>query len=374
MPGDRPDANTASRHAQTCAGVRHDKAMYLTALRTAGDRQTVSRTKHVSTSRVTVRPRTDGAIQWLLDGDPAIRWQTLRDLVGAAERTVERERRKVARDGWGARLLARQDPEGTWADGLSSDGGLYSPKWISTTYTMLMLRDFGLSANNRQARKACKLLLDGGLQRDGGINYGIWAKWTRRSETCVTGMVLSILSYFEYEDARLDTVTDHLLEQQMLDGGWNCRRPFGATHASVHTTISVLEGLRLYEVHRGRRVRAVQAAQRRGREFLLVHRLFRSHRTGEIIKPALTRFSFPPRWHYDILRALDYFQAVNAPRDRRLAEAIDIVRSSQCEDGRWLLQHSYRGKTYFEMERLGAPSRWNTLRALRVLDRFAQGG
>lgn len=324
-------------------------------------------------SGVTPRPRTDGAIQWLLDGDPAIRWQALRDLVGAAERTLERERRKVARDGWGARLLARQDPEGTWAGGLSSDGGLYSPKWISTTYTMLMLRDFGLPAHNRQARKACRLLLDGGLQRDGGINYGIWAKWTGRSETCVTGIVLSILSYFEYDDDRLDTIADHLLKQQMPDGGWNCKRPYGANHASVHTTISVLEGLRRYELHRGRQVRAVQAAQRRGREFLLVHRLFRSHRTGEIIKPVFTRFAFPPRWHYDILRALDYFQAVDAPSDRRLAEAIDIVRSSRREDGRWSLQHSYKGKTYFELERLGAPSRWNTLRALRVLKWWDRG-
>jgi hypothetical protein len=328
----------------------------------------------MSDSGVTSRTPTDEVIRWLLDGDPAIRWQALRDLVGAGQRTVERARSKVARDGWGARLLARQDPVGTWAGGLSSDGGLYSPKWISTTYTMLMLRDFGLSPNNRQARKACTLLLDRGLQPDGGINYGTWAKWIGRSETCVTGMVLSILSYFEYEDARLDTIAAHLLEQQMPDGGWNCRRPSGATHASLHTTISALEGLRLYKLCRGREVRAVQAAQRRGREFLLVHRLFRSHRTGEIIKPAFTRLSFPPRWHYDILRALDYFQAVNAPCDRRLAEAIDIVRSSRREDGCWLLQHSYKGKTYFELERLGEPSRWNTLRALRVLKWWDRGG
>jgi hypothetical protein len=320
-----------------------------------------------------VRPPTDGPIGWLLDGDPAIRWQTLRDLSGAAAGTVERERRRVARDGWGARLLARQDPEGTWAGGLSSDGGLYSPKWTSTTYTMLLLRDFGLAADNRQARTACTLLLDRGLQRDGGINYGTWAKWTRRSETCVTGMVLSILSHFRYDDARLDTVADHLLGQQMPDGGWNCRRPDGATHASVHTTISVLEGLRLYELHRGRRARAVRVAQRRGREFLLVHRLFRSHRTGEVIKPVFTRFSFPPRWHYDVLRALDYFQAVNAPRDQRLAEAIDLVRKGRRADGRWPLQHVYKGRTYFELERLGAPSRWNTLRALRVLKWWDRG-
>lgn len=307
------------------------------------------------------KQRADSTVQWLLDGDPAIRWQTLCDLVGVAERSVERERRKVARDGWAARLLARQDPEGTW------DGGLYSPKWTSTTYTMLLLRDFGLPPTNRQARKACRLLLEHGLQRDGGINYGTWATWTGRSETCITGMILSILSYFEFEDDRLDTIAGHLLEQQMLDGGWNCARANGATHASVHTTISVLEGLRHYESYRGRNVRQVRAAQRRGREFLLVHRLFRSHRTGEIIKPVFTRFAFPPRWHYDILRALDYFQAVDAPRDERLGEAIEIVRSSRLQDGRWSLQHEFKGKTYFELERRSEPSRWNTLRALRVL-------
>ena len=321
----------------------------------------------MSASRVIQSPRTHGAIDWLLGGDPAIRWQTLRDLVGAAERTVERERSKVARDGWGARLLARQDPKGSWAGGQSSDCGLYSPKWISTTYTMLLLSDFGLPVNNPQARRACTLLLDRGLQRDGGINYGIWGKSWGVSETCITGMVLSILSYFAYDDDRLDTIADHLLEQQMPDGGWNCRRRFGATHSSVHTTINALEGLRHYEVRRGRKVRAVQAAQRRGREFLLVHRLFRSHRTGAIIKPIFTRFAFPPRWHYDILRALDYFQAVDAARDPRLADAIEIVERTRDDDGRWTLQNAYRGKTYFELERLGAPSRWNTLRALRVL-------
>jgi hypothetical protein len=307
----------------------------------------------------------DAAIGWLLDGDPAIRWQTLRDLVAAAQGTVERERRRVARDGWGARLLARQGPEGAWAGGQSSDDGLYHPKWISTTYTMLLLRDLGLPVSNPQARRACTLLLERGLQRDGGINYGAWG--TGRSETCITGMVLSILSYFAHDDDRLDTVADHLLEQQMPDGGWNCRRRFGATHASVHTTIGVLEGLRRYELHRRRKVRVVQAAQRRGREFLLVHRLFRSQRTGQIIKPVFTRFAFPPRWHYDILRALDYFQDAGAPCDPRLSEAIKIVQSTQRSDGRWSLQNYWKGRTYFELERLGAPSRWNTLRALRVL-------
>jgi hypothetical protein len=299
----------------------------------------------------------DDVIRWLLDGDAAIHWQVRRDLLGAANGAVARERRKVALEGWGAQLLALQDPQGTWG------GGLYNPKWTSTTYTMLLLRDFGLPPSNRQARRACALLLDNGLRPDGGVNFGPYPQ----SETCITGMTLSIVSYFQYDDARLDTIAGNLLEQQMPDGGWNCRRPRGATHASVHTTISALEGLRLYELLRRRRMQEVGAAQRRGREFLLVHRLFRSHRTGNVIKSEFKRFSFPPRWHYDILRALDYFQAVGGPRDDRLAEAVDIVRTGRHADGRWALENQYKGRSHFTLERLGAPSRWNTLRALRVL-------
>lgn len=303
-------------------------------------------------------PDREDVVRWLLAGDPAIRWQASRDLLRAGERPVERERRRVARAGWGARLLARQDPAGTWAK------GLYTPKWISTTYTMLLLRDLGLPPGNRKASAACALLLDGGMQRDGGINYD----WHGKSESCITGMVLSILGSFRHEDDRRETLVAHLLERQMTDGGWNCRRPWGATHSSVHTTISVLEGLRHYEISGGRKARAARAAQRRGREFLLVHRLFRSHRTGEVIKPVLLRLSFPPRWHYDVIRALDHFREVGARRDARLADAIDVLRRARRPDGRWPLEHRYRGKTFFEMERLGGPSRWNTLRALRVLD------
>jgi hypothetical protein len=300
----------------------------------------------------------DETLRWLLAGDPAVRWQTLRDLTDAAPRTVARERRKVATEGWGAAVLERQDPGGTWA------GGLYSPKWTSTTYTMLLLRDLGLPTENRQAKAACALLLDQGMRRDGGINYGSWAS---RSETCVAGMVLSILSYFGYQDDRLDTVASHLLGQEMPGGGWNCRRPYGASHASVHTTLSVLEGLWLYEKSGGRRASAVRAAQRRAREFLLVHRLFRSHRTGEVMNPAFTRLAFPPRWHYDILRALDYFRAVEAPRDERLGDAIALLHGKRRPDGRWNLEHRFRGAVFFELEPLGRPSRCNTLRALRVL-------
>jgi hypothetical protein len=303
------------------------------------------------------RTEKSGSLEWLLAGDPAIRWQALRDLADAPRATVERERAKVATEGWGARLLARQAGDGTWG------GGLYSPKWRSTTYTALALRDLGLPPDNRSARAACPLLLDQGICRDGGINYGFW----RQSETCVTGMVLSILSYFRYDDDRLSTLTDHLLRQQMPDGGWNCRRPQGATHSSMHTTISVLEGLRRYEEHLHGKARAIRSAQSRGREFLLAHRLFRSHRTGAVIKPDFVRLAYPPRWHYDVLRALDHFREVDASRDERLGDAIALLEEKRRPDGRWNLEHRYRGKVFFEMERIGMPSRWNTLRALRVL-------
>jgi hypothetical protein len=277
--------------------------------------------------------------------------------LGSRKEQVARERRHVATEGWGARLLELQDRDGTWA------GGLYTPKWTSTTYSMLLLRDCGLPAQHEQGQKACAQLLEHGLCTDGGVNFGNAV----RSETCITGMVLSILSHCRYDDRRVDVILDHLLEQQMPDGGWNCRRWRGDTHASMHTTISAVEGLELYRGFRRRRARDIRTALERAREFLLVHRLFRSHRTGRVIHSAFTRFAFPPRWHYDVLRALDHFQAAGAPRDPRLGEAIALVQSTRAADGRWPLSNEYKGQVHFRMERRGAPSRWNTLRALRVL-------
>lgn len=311
-------------------------------------------------------PPAGSVVEWLAAGDPAIRWQTRRDLIGDSAAAVSRQQLRVAGEGWGARLLRRQDPEGTWA------GALYSPKWISTTYTLLLLRDLGLEPEHPRARAACELLLDRGQRGDGGIGFG-WG----RSETCVTGMVLSIVSWFRLDDGRLDALVDHLLGEQMEDGGWNCQYRLGATHASMNTTILALEGLLLYERHRARAVRrltAVREAQRRGREFLLAHRLFRSHRTGEVIKRDFVRLAFPPQWHFDVLRALDHFRAAGAPRDPRLADGIELLRDKCRADGRWALEHRYRGRYWFHMEPIRRPSRWNTLRALRVLDWWEGGG
>jgi len=302
--------------------------------------------------------------RWLLEGDPAIRWQVLADLCGADAETVARERARVAEEGWGARLLALQDPGATWA------GGLYTPKWTSTTYTLLLLRSLGLPAGNERALAGCRLLLDAGLFRDGGIN--LWRKSQKNSETCVSGMVLSVSAFFALRDPRLETLAGYLLREQMRDGGWNCRRLRGATHGSFHTTISALEALLDYERLDPRCRSDLCAAQSRGREFLLHHRLFRSHRTGAVVDSAMTRFAFPARWHYDILRALDYFRDSGAERDPRLEEAIAMVRKREGPDGRWTLPRGYPGRIFFELEKACGPSRWNTLRALRVLRWWAR--
>jgi hypothetical protein len=297
-------------------------------------------------------------IEWLLAGDAAIRWQALRDVEDAPENVVRQERERVVSTGWGARILKLEGEPGIWG------GGLYTPKWTSTTYTLLLLRSFGLESGNAAALRGCRLLLDRGLFRDGGIN--LW-KGYQQSETCVTAMVLSLSAYFGVDEARLDRLAVHLLEQQMPDGGWNCRSYAGATHGSFHTTISALEALEDYRQLRPEHATEACFAAERGREFLLAHRLYRSHRTGEVANPVFTRFVFPPRWHYDILRALDYFQACRAKRDPRLEDAIGIVRKRRRADGRWSSPAGYPGRTHFELEPASAPSRWNTLRAMRVL-------
>ena len=296
-------------------------------------------------------------IGWLMAGDPAIRWQVLRDLLDAPEEHRRAEQARVSTEGWGARLLTHQDASGRWT------ARLYGKKWISTTYSMVLLRRLGLPPEPRVLR-ACQLFLDEGLRPEGGIDLSVT---TGRSETCLTGMVLGLVSWFAVDDPRREDLVEYLLNEQLPDGGWNCQRDRGATHSSFHTTTNVLEGLREYAAAKGTRGGETQAAESAGREFLLEHRLFRSHRTGDVVDPRMLRLSFPPRWRHDILRSLDYFRSANAP-DNRLSDAIDVLVARRRRDRRWPLQQRHPGQTWFEMEEVGRPSRWNTLRGLRVLD------
>lgn len=258
-------------------------------------------------------------LSWLLEGDPSIRWQVQRDVLHLSRATYEAERKKVARKGWGKRLLDLQDSDGRWG------GGMYGPKWISTTYTMLTLRLLGLPPDNPRAKRACKLFLDMGFFTDGGINLFSRAVW-KHSETCVTGMILALLAYFSYPDERIHDVASYVIGQQMPDGGWNCESYRGATHSSFHTTISALEGLYEYECAFPERKKTISPVRARGHEFLLAHRLYRSHRTGKVFDSKMTTMPFPPRWRYDFLRALDYFRACDAPRDERMFDAMELLQ------------------------------------------------
>jgi hypothetical protein len=270
-------------------------------------------------------------VDWLLAGDPAVRWQVQRDLT---DEPWQETRELVAREGWGAQLLSHRGPDGTWP------AGWYSPKWTSTFYSLQVLQHLGVPAP-----ESVQALLDRGLRDDGF--FILWE--SPHDDACVTGMMLAMA---DEAGVAMPGAAGRLLELQLPDGGWNCRR--GADHSSLHSTLSVLEGLSGF---------APEAAER-GREFLLTHRLFRSHRTGAVIRADFTRFAFPCYWYYDVLRALDYWRG--HPWDDRLTDAMDLVRSKQ-RDGRWNLQNKHPGRTWFEMETPGRPSRWNTLRSLRVL-------
>lgn len=300
----------------------------------------------------------DQVVQWLLDSDPSIRWQVMRDLQGAGEEELARERRKVAAEGWGARLLSYQDASGRWG------GQLYGNKWLSTTYTLLLLRQMGLESHNPQAQRACKELLEGGFQKTGGVGY---SKSADRVDNGVTGMILTLMAYFGYPDERIHRIAAYLLDQQQPNGSWEPVPGNNEIRYTFDATLLILEGLLEYERRYSKQSAQVKEAQRKGREFLLRHRLFKSIQSAENIHRNMTLFSFPPRWHYDVLAALDYFQDCRAGKDERLRDAIDLLKEKCNPDGRWNLQNRHAGKTFFEMEDVGQPSKWNTLRALRIL-------
>ncbi|MFZ0216288.1 MAG: hypothetical protein WAM30_10160 [Candidatus Dormiibacterota bacterium] len=327
-------------------------------------------------------------VEWLLDSDPAIRWQVLRDLTEAPEEHVAVERARVAGEGWGARLLALQRHDGHWDRGLPASAsaaaenwweslpserrGTLFPEWTSTTWSLTLLRAFGLNPASAGARHAVRLVREHCRWEHAGEPF-----FAGEVEPCINGRTVAIGAYFG-EDVR--DIVDRLLGEQMSDGGWNCEQENGSTRGSFHTTIDVLEGLLEYERAAGSPPE-VSAARQRGDEYLRERRMLRRRSTGEVIDhdrktrlPATwTQFSFPTFWHYDVLRGLDYLRAAGARPDERVAEAIGLVESKRDADGRWPLENPHPGRLHFAMdEGEGRPSRWNTLRALRVLRWYGQ--
>lgn len=255
------------------------------------------------------------------------------------------------------RLLGLQDPDGKWG------GGLYGPKWTSTNYTLLLLRWMGIDPSHPQAVAGTQVLFDQAYWVDGGVSY--WPGYDV-AERCINGMLLALSSYFDVDDPRRDALADRLIAARLDDGAWNCRDYQGHTHhSSFHTTISVLEGLLEWRSRTGSS--EADDALAAGGEFLLGHRMFRSHTTGDVINERWTRFSFPPRWHYDVLRGLDHLRSSGTSPDDRAAEAVELVVDRRRRNGRWPIGPHYSGETFFRMESGHEGGRWNTLRALRVL-------
>ncbi|MEQ8325307.1 MAG: hypothetical protein RID18_00100 [Cytophagales bacterium] len=303
-------------------------------------------------------------IHWLLKGDVSIQYQVNRDLLGEVRNDLQH---RIALEGWGQMLLSKRHSNGHWGQ------SFYQPKWVSSHYTLLDLRNLNLSPENEQVKESINLIVNTGKSEDGGIRLG--PSTSQHSDVCVNGMFLNYASYFKTKENKLHSLIDMILSEIMPDGGFNCRTTrSGANHSSLHTTISVLEGL--FEFQKTGctyRYKDIQKAIESGQQFVLLHRLFLSDRTGQIIRPEFLKMPYPSRWKYNILRALDYFQYANCNYDARMDESLHLLLHKKNSNGTWNLQAAHPGEVHFNMEKTGEPSRWNTLRSLRVLNHFKSG-
>jgi hypothetical protein len=299
-------------------------------------------------------------IDWLLDGDISLQYQVYRDLLETDKIPLKK---KIATVGWGAKFLSLRNDNGHWGR------GFYQPKWISTHYTLLDIKNLSFPNQNKLIDETIKKILKEERSFDGGVNPG---KTISKSDVCINGMFLNYASYFNTEENNLKAIVDYILLQQMPDGGFNCQKSRkGAVHSSLHSTICVIEGINEYRLNGYTyRIRDLEKAERESREFILIHKLYQSHSTGKTIDEKMLKLSFPSRWRYDILRALDYFRSADVKYDEKMKDALDIIIKKRRADNKWPLQQKYPGQTHFEMEKAGQVSRWNTLRALRTLKHF----
>jgi len=312
----------------------------------------------------------DSVSDWLLDSDPAIRWQVLRDLLGTPEEQWSAERALVADFGWGARLLSLEDTDGQWAgaafvpaDCTREEWDQVGQPWTATAFTLDQLREFGLDPSSEAARWAVRRIGENSRWEEGNQPF-----WEGEVEECINGRTVASGAYYGVDVA---PIVERLLTEQLADGGWNCERANGSERSSFHTTINVLEGLVGFERATGG-TPASRAARIRGEEFLLVRDLCRRLSTGKPADARFLLFTNPTRWRYDVLRRLDYFRdaavLTGSPPDLRLGDAIDHLRSRRRPDGTWPLDRRDPGRVWFDVdEGPGEPSRWVTLRALRVL-------
>lgn len=300
---------------------------------------------------------------WLLESDVSIQYQVWRDLRGEDKKELQE---RIAREGWGKTFLSCRHPNGQWGD------RFYQPKWTSTHYTLLDLRNLCLSPDNPDVKETIDLVLRDNKAADGGIRLG--PSTSDHGDLCVNGMFLNYASYFQTLEQKLRPVIDSILAEIMPDGGFNCRTTrSGAKHSSFHTTICVLEGFTGFlTAGNTYRKKEIEAAVQSSVEFILLHRLFLSDHTGLIIDKKFLQNTYPCRWRYDILRALDYFQYAGVARDDRMEPALSVLLKKRNKDGTWNNLAAHPGAVHFVMEKAGQPGRWNTLRASRVLKHFGR--
>ena len=258
--------------------------------------------------------------------------------------------------------MAKRKENGHWGK------GFYQPKWTSSHYTLLDLRHLEIPVN-QMITETIQDILEKHREKDGGLNP---AKTIKVSDVCLQGMFLNYATFFNTPQDLLESIIDFLINVQMDDGGFNCEsNRKGAVHSSLHSTISVLEGLGEYKKQGYTyRLDEIERIIPEAIEFILVHRLYKSDHTGEIIDKKMLMLSYPYRWRFTILRCLDYFRAAGIEFDPRMVDALDVLMKKRRRDGRWPVQARHPGKTHFIMEKTGYPSRWNTLIAIRVLQHF----
>jgi hypothetical protein len=298
----------------------------------------------------------ESVVEWLLEGDPAIRWQVLRDLLDEPEAAWQRERARVLDTGWVAEMLGRRGPDGEWPKG----------RWTASTWALLLLVAMGLPEGHPSARGPLEDFLDRLIPTGQDVDAAFLLK---HMDLCHLGFWLGLGAHFVPEEPRLPLIGSAVLGAQYDDGGWNCqlRNYPERRHSSFHTTFNVLENARI-AIDRGIVPEPeFRDAEERALEFMLAHRLYRSDKTGEVISERFTHLTYPWHWHYTFLRGLDYMRLTPAISDDRLSDAIDLLREQRKPNGRWPLQKRIPGTLLVEMEKPGEESRWNTLRALRVL-------
>lgn len=300
-------------------------------------------------------------VDWLLSGDVALQYQTMRDLLGKEQPRLQD---RISSEGWGKQYLECRNPDGGWGD------AFYKPKWTSTHYTLLELKRLQIGPTTDGLLDTIVDIAKRHISRDGGLGHTVGCK---KSDVCINGMFLNYACYFGIPETSITSIVDFLLAEAMDDGGFNCmRNRSGAHHSSLHSTLSVLEGILEYQrAGHSYRLGELQKAAAKSQEFILQHRLFRSDHTGQVINPDFLKMPYPQHWRYNVLKALDYFRDASVPFDRRMKDGLDEIWSRQRPDGKWPRYAALPGKVHFVMEPPRGPSRWNTLLALRVVRAYS---